>query len=197
VSKIILDSFVVVFIFVGLLIVAQEANAYPEFQRYIQVNSGRFVDCSMCHTHPEGPAGSKRGQIGRLDKNELLALAEARLAFQPNTNVENPVLNKFGNLILKTLGKTEILKFRQNPELLGSKMPKESDLDEDGVSDIKEMYLGTHPLDKTHGPPWLLFKSNFKKHAGVILALILAMFTFIYAINLLQRVMGKNEQNAD
>jgi hypothetical protein len=49
-----------------LLASAQPALAYPEFEVWIEKNSGRYVDCAMCHSHPEGPEGVKAGQIRSL-----------------------------------------------------------------------------------------------------------------------------------
>ena len=42
------------------------ALAYPEFEAYVEKVSGMPVNCSLCHTHPDGPEGLNRDEIGSL-----------------------------------------------------------------------------------------------------------------------------------
>jgi len=42
------------------------AMAHPEYLQYFKKESGRPINCSMCHMDPEGPEGIKPDQIGGL-----------------------------------------------------------------------------------------------------------------------------------
>lgn len=141
------------------------AHAYPEFQRYSQQVSGRFVNCAMCHVHPDGPIGLKPGQIGKLTPAELGQLNSARGAFLPGQDVMNPILNEFGNALLKKLGKKRILELRLQPDQLADAYGYESDIDGDGVPDAHEFLQGTDPVDPQNGAPWALFTHNLRRYA--------------------------------
>jgi len=159
------------------------AWAYPEFQIYSEDRSGRSVNCAMCHTHADGPEGLKHGQIGRLTPEELEQLGQARAAFEPGSDVESPVLNEFGNLILQQLGKREILLLRQDPGALADALGYESDLDGDGIPDAQEYLDGTHPLDPHHGDPWQLFKNNLVRYRFHVFMIVLATALGLYGLN--------------
>ena len=161
-------------VFVLLLISIGSAVAYPEFQRYSKATSGRTVNCAMCHTHSDGPEGLKPGQIGSLNQEELNDLGLARQAFEPGFAGKNPILNEFGNTVLKTVGKNKLTEFKQEPELLTEALTKASDLDGDGIPDFEEFKDGTHPLNSLDGHPWKLFKNNVRKNAFHIAMLLLA-----------------------
>ena len=139
------------------------AAAYPEFEQYIDRTSGRYVNCSMCHTHPEGPEGVKPGQIGSLSPEEMDQLNRARAAFEPGQDIDNPILNRFGDSIIEQLGKTRFLQMRVNPEELAGALSPDSDLDGDSISDVDELRAGTLPLDPRHGDPWRLFLHNLRE----------------------------------
>lgn len=173
-----ISFFILFFIFV----MVSGASAYPEFQRYSKEISKRPINCSMCHMHPDGPEGLKPGQIGSLDEEGLKQLGIARQAFQPGMDVENPILNKFGNLLLKTLGKQKLSELRQKPEFLADSLSKTSDLDSDGITDAQEFKDGTHPLNSLDGLPLKLFKNNFKKNWFHILMMVLATGFGLYGL---------------
>ena len=161
---------------------AGTASAYPEFQRYSKANSGRSVNCAMCHTHSDGPEGLKAGQIGGLNEEGLNQLGLARQAFLPGAGVHNPILNEFGNAILNRLGKNNIAELKQRPERLAEALSKESDLDLDGITDAQEYRDGTHPLNSLDGHPWKLFKNNFAKNWFHIVMIVLATGCGIYGL---------------
>lgn len=150
------------------------AIAYPEYQRYSKAKSGRSINCAMCHAHSDGPDGLKPGQIGSLNQDELNELGLARQAFEPGFAGKNPVLNEFGNSILKSAGKNKLTEFKQRPELIAETLAKTSDLDGDGIPDFEEFEDGTHPLNSLDGHPWKLFKNNVRKNAFHIVMLLLA-----------------------
>lgn len=161
---------------------AGTASAYPEFQRYSKANSGRFVNCAMCHTHSDGPEGLKQGQIGGLSDDDLNQLGLARQAFEPGAGVKSPILNEFGNDILNRLGKNKITEMKERPERLAEALAKDSDLDRDGIPDAEEYRDGTHPLNSLDGHPWKLFKNNFVKNGFHIAMMILATGCGIYGL---------------
>lgn len=163
------------------------AVAYPEYQRYSKAASGRAVNCAMCHTHSDGPDGLKPGQIGSLNEEELNQLGLARQALEPGFAGKSPILNEFGNEVLKTVGKNKLAEFKQKPELLTEALIKTSDLDGDGIPDFEEYEDGTHPLNSLDGHPWKLFKNNVKKNAFHIVMLLLATGFGLFGLsNLLQ-----------
>ena len=160
------------------------AYAYPEFQRYSQQVSGRFVNCAMCHVHPDGPMGLKPGQIGKLSPEELNQLNRARGAFEPGQDVSNPILNDFGNALLKKLGKKKILELRLQPEQLADAYGYDSDIDGDGIADAREFLQGTHPADPEQGNPWALFTHNLQRYAFPhLFLLIVATALGLFGLN--------------
>jgi hypothetical protein len=163
------------------------AGAYPEFQKFVQGRSGRAVNCAMCHTNPDGPDGAGFGQIGSLTPEELARLNRARGAFDPGQDVESPILNRFGNHIVATTGKTRLLELRSRPEELAAALGAESDLDGDGIPDSREYLEGTHPLKKTDGNPWLLFVNNLIRYRFHVVMIVIATALTIYGLaNLLR-----------
>lgn len=171
----------------GALALCGTAHAYPEFEAYVEQVSGMPVNCSMCHTHPDGPEGLKPGQIGSLDQGQLEKLNRARAAFEPGEDVDSPILNAFGERLIEELGKKRFLQLRLEPEELPNAMPGDSDLDGDGVSDMAEYLAGTHPLDPHHGPPWQLFLINLQRKAFHVVMLVLATALGLYGLNNLVR----------
>lgn len=158
------------------------ASAYPEFQAFIVKNSGRAVNCAMCHAHPDGPDGAAPGQIGRLTAAEQERLGRARAAFEPGAPVDSPILNSFGNHILKSLGKKKILELRLSPNQLAEALPKDSDLDNDGIPDYREYLDGTHPVNRHDGRPWLLFKNNFTRNLPSIFLTLTATIAGMWGL---------------
>lgn len=155
-----------------LLAATGPALAYPEFQQFINKTSGRSVNCALCHTHSDGPEGTAPGQIGKLTAAELTELGRARAAFKPGAKPHSPILNAFGNHIIDSIGKTKFLEVRLQPIELPALLPQDSDLDGDGIPDVVELATGTHPLIKSDGRPWLLFKANFAANWGQIVLML-------------------------
>jgi hypothetical protein len=153
----------------AVLAAAATAHAYPEFQQYIVKSTGRPVNCAMCHMHPDGPEGAAPGQIGHLTLAQQAELGRARAAFEPGAKPNNPLLNAFGNHIINSIGKKKFLEVRLSPGQLAGLLPKDSDLDSDGIPDAVELAMGTHPLIKSDGDPWMLFKAGLRGNLTQIL----------------------------
>ena len=165
------------------LAIAGTAHAYPEFQKYVSLKSGRTVNCAMCHMHSDGPEGAAPGQIGHLTPPEQAELGRARAAFEPHANIKNPILNAFGNHIINSIGKKQFLELRVTPAELANKLPKDSDLDGDGITDVDEYLSGTHPLIKSDGRPWLLFKANLAANLGQIVLMLAASVLGLWGLH--------------
>lgn len=148
----------------GQLLCVNAAQAYPEFQTYSEKKSGRTVDCAMCHTNANGPVGDEDGQIGKLTAEELSMLNQARRNLDGTMEVSNPILNKFGNQIVKSLGMKKVLELKSSPEQLAASLGNTSDLDDDSISDGREFEQGTDPLNTDHGDPLSLFLHNLDKY---------------------------------
>lgn len=174
-------------------------HAYPEFEVWVEESSGRFVNCALCHTHPDGPEGVKPGQIQSLDAGALERLNRARAAFEPVNEADSPILNEFGNLILRRLGKRRFLEIRAiDPGLLAEELGFDSDLDGDGIPDAIEYLDGTHPLDPRHGAPLKLFTRNLARHWFEILMIALATLCGLYGLgHLLEWASGRAEEAAE
>lgn len=182
---------------VAAIALAAAAAAYPEFQVWSQANSGRNVNCSMCHAHPDGPEGLKPGQIGALNAAQLKALNDSRLAFEPGTEVQSPILNDFGDSIVQRLGRREFISLRLHPGQLAAKLDPASDLDNDGIPDEREYREGTHPLNPSSGSPWLLLKANLFRQKFHIAMILLATIFGLYGIhNLLNGLAGRAQAAA-
>lgn len=167
-SKIMIKSVALVatvFVMAG----AARVQAYPEFQQHIVKTTARPVNCALCHSHADGPEGAAPGQIGRLTQQQQTELGRARAAFEPGAKPANPLLNVFGNHLINSIGKRRFLEVRMAPAQLPALLPKDSDLDGDGVTDATELAMGTHPLLKSDGDPSLLFKANFRANLTEIL----------------------------
>lgn len=172
-------------------------QGYPEFQAYSQKNSGMGVSCAMCHVSPDGPEGAGHGQIGGLSKEEMQKLSEARGAFEPGAIVESPILNAFGNEMVRQLGKKKLIELKAKPEQLGVALDPAGDMDDDGVPDAREYNEGTHPLHKTSGNPWLLFWHNLKRHPFPLTMVILATALMLYGLKNLHMALEIRNRESD
>jgi hypothetical protein len=166
----------------ALFTATASVRAYPEFQQFIVKQSGRKVNCALCHAHADGPEGTAPGQIGHLTAAEQAQLVRARGAFEPGQKVNSPILNGFGNQIINSLGKRRFLEMRLAPGQLAEALPKDSDLDGDGIPDAQEYLAGTHPLLKSDGQPWLLFRANFAQNSGQIVVTLLATILGLWGL---------------
>ena len=176
-------SFAKISLGLAALAVAAAAHAYPEFQQNIVKTTGRAVNCAFCHTHADGPEGAAPGQIGHLTLAEQAELGRARAAFEPNAKPANPILNAFGNHIINSIGKKKFLELKLAPAQLAGALPKDSDLDADGIPDAIELAMGTHPLLKSDGDPWLLFKANFRSNLVEIILAFAASVIGLWGIS--------------
>ncbi len=167
----------------ALALTAMTAHAYPEFERFVVKHSGRKINCALCHMHGDGPEGTAPGQIGRLTPAEQERLGRARAAFLPGQKLENPILNKFGNHIMECIGKRKFLELKLAPEKLSQVLPQNSDLDGDGIPDVREYLDGTHPLKANDGRPWLLFKSNLSKNLTQVALTLAATIAGLWGLS--------------
>lgn len=175
---------VILAILSAALAAAPAAHAYPEFEAWVEQHSGRYVNCALCHANPDGPEGTKPGQIRSLDSEELNRLNRARAAFEPGQKIDSPILNEFGDHIIETLGKRRFLEIRTtDPGKLADALGYESDLDGDGIPDATEYLEGTHPLDPRHGAPLRLFWHNLTEDWLDILMIALATVFGLYGLN--------------
>jgi len=165
------------------IIAATHVQAYSEFQKFVTANSGRPVNCAMCHANHDGPEGTAPGQIGRLTPAEQAELGRARAALEPGANINSPILNAFGNHIVNSLGKKKVLELRVAPAELAKLLPADGDLDGDGIPDAQEYLAGTNPLDKNDGDPWRLFQNNLKRNFTQILLTLAATVAGLYSLN--------------
>lgn len=163
-----------IFLVYWLSWLAPPIDAYPQFQTFAEKHSHKVSDCSMCHANSSGPTGDEPGQVGGLTAQELERLSKARAAMEPGQDVDNPILNEFGNRIIKTLGRKKFLELIATPEGLAPALGTKSDLDGDGIPDATEYLDGTDPLNKSHGEPLRLFLTNLNRYKVYIVLLILA-----------------------
>ena len=176
-----------VFALILFFMFAANVFAYPDFQAFIKKNSGRSVDCAFCHANSNGPEGNGPGQIGSLAPEEFKRLNFARGAFDPGRNVNSPILNAFGNRVIRELGKKKFMEIKNHPADLAKALDSRVDLDGDGIPDAQEFLDGTHPLKNTDGDPSKLFLANFEKNRTQIILLLFATLFTLYGLNNLLR----------
>lgn len=159
------------------LTLVTDANAYPEFQQFVEKHSGKSVNCALCHSNGNGPVGKESGQIGGLNEKEIQTLNSARTALEPNMlKADSPILNKFGNSIIRSIGKKKFLENRSYPEKLAEQIDKKTDTDEDGIPDAEEYLDGTDPTNNAHGDPLKLLLVNFNRYKSHLLLAGFAVF---------------------
>jgi hypothetical protein len=166
---------------VGIL-ACQAAWSYPEFQEFAEKNSGRTVNCAMCHISPNGPSGDQAGQIGGLDDKQMARLNQARAALQPGQEVDSPILNEFGNHIIKAIGKSKFLEYKKDPGQLIGALGTASDLDNDGIPDSTEFADGTDALDGHHGDPGKLFLINLLRYKLDLIMALISVATVVFGL---------------
>lgn len=158
------------------------ASAYPEFQQFVEKNSHRTVNCAMCHINENGPVGNGEGQIGSFSADEMKQLNKARAALLPGQDVDSPILNQFGNEIIKAIGKKEFVALKAEPAKLAERLGDKSDLDGDGISDAREYLDGTDPLNQFHGDPGKLFWINLGRYKMHVCLAVVAVFAINYGL---------------
>ena len=157
------------------------ALAHPEYLQYFKKESGRPINCSMCHKDSEGPEGSKPDQIGGLNKEEKILLELARKA-KPGDNITNPILNPFGNEILNTIGHDKLVELEKDPGEIPGLLSKTSDLDHNGIPDYQKLLDGTDPLNPNDGLPWKLFIIKFGRNWFQIMMTVLATISGVFGL---------------
>lgn len=162
-------------------------GAYPEYHAFIVKHSGRPINCALCHRHPDGPDGAAPGQLGRLTPEAQERLGRARSAFEPGVKVDSPILNAFGNHMVQALGRKQLMELKLAPEQLAERLPADSDLDADGIPDVRELLDGTHPLNRNDGHPWLLFRHNFMQNLTPIALTLAATAAGLWGLSHLLR----------
>ncbi len=165
-----------------LLFTALPAFSYPEYQAFAEKHSGRTVDCAMCHVNAAGPVGNGSGQVSTLNEEQMRRLGRARAAMEPGVEIDSPILNKFGNQIIKAIGRKKFMEVKGNPEELAKLLGDKSDLDDDGIPDSQEYLDGTHPLNKLHGDPVKLFWINLNRYKVHVILTLIAVFAIEYGI---------------
>jgi hypothetical protein len=140
--------------------VGQAAHAFPPFERWISQKAGFQTDCAYCHVNPAGPSGHGVGQEGRLDERQKQHLHSA----------DSPILNSFGQHLLKTLSYDKVVSSVSDPGSLAVQM-KGYDLDGDGVSDGEEMEHGTLAYDPLSAPPALVWMERLKQNWSFVVTL--------------------------
>ena len=159
--------------------------AYPEYQQYLESQlhrTKRTANCAMCHVHENGPVGNEPGQIGALSDEQMKRLSRARQAVEPGADVDSPILNQFGNEIIKELGKKRFVELRAEPAKLGKELSDKSDLDGDGIVDREEYMDVTDPLNQFHGDWAKLLFVNLDRNKHHIALAVVAIMTINYGL---------------
>src|SRR6185369_5526954 len=174
------------------------AVSFPQFQQYCEKHSGRPVNCFMCHMNDDGPTGDGEGQIGSLKPEDLERLNKTRAQTEPGSEIDNPILNKFGNQILHKLGMKKVLELTNDPSKLPEALGKESDLDNDGIPDGQEFADGTDALNKFNGDPWKLMVINANRYKfQIILASKAVLFLDYGLAHLIKGIPVKLDKKED
>jgi len=171
------------FLSLGLItfFLISNALAHPEYLQYFKKESGRPINCAMCHKDPEGPEGVKPDQIGGLSKEDKKLLELARKA-KPGDNIINPILNPFGNEILNTIGHDKLVELEKDPGAIPGLLSRTSDLDHNGIPDYQKLLNGTDPLNPNDGLPWKLFIINFGRNWFQIMMTVLATISGVFGL---------------
>lgn len=175
------------------------ASAYPEYQSFIEKHSGKSVNCAVCHANGNGPVGKEEGQIGSLSEKDMQVLNSARAAIEPGMLKEDsPILNRFGNSIIRAIGKKKFVELRSDPIKLADALGNKSDLDEDGIPDSQEFLDGTDPLNKLHGDPLKLLCINFDRYKFHLALAALAVFLLDWGfVHLIRGFYLRGKSNPD
>ena len=168
-------------ILVFLCMNMSNAFAFNEFQSFIEQKSKKQLNCAYCHLHTNGPEGNGAGQLGSLSEEEKQLTAYNQFLKANKEFVNSPILNEFGNYLVKQLGYETIAEAEADPNIIVEKL-KDFDLDKDGISDSEEFLDGTLPNDSLDGNPFKLFINNTKKKCFEICFQILALVLLIISL---------------
>lgn len=163
-----------------IIFINPSAIAFNDFQVYIEQKSKKQLNCAYCHKNPSGPEGNEPGQRDSLSEEQKQLTAYNQFLNTNKESVNSPILNKFGNYLVKNLGYESIVSAQNDPNTIVEKL-KNSDLDQDGIKDSQELLDGTLPGDPLDGNPFKLFTSNLKRHSIEIcfqaITILLLMFS--------------------
>jgi hypothetical protein len=147
----------------------------------------------MCHISPSGPSGSGFGQISGLGPAEKKLLEEAREAEGPGHDVKSPILNAFGNSLVKELGGNQINDLTTEPEKLATAYGFKHDVDNDGIPDAREYLDGTDPTSSQSGRPWPLFQNILRRNWLAVLVMAAGTFLITFGLKNLFRYYEASE----
>lgn len=168
-------------IIVCFLLSINNVFAFNEFQTFIEQKSKKQLNCAYCHSHPNGPEGNEEGQLGVLNEDKKKLTAYNQFLQSNKDFTDSPILNEFGNYLVKQLGYETIVNAQNEPDILTNKL-QNSDLDMDGISDSQELLDGTLPNDSLDGDPFKLFISNLKKKWTGITFQVITIFLLILSL---------------
>ena len=167
--------------FLVIFFIPLNAFAFNEFQTYIEQKSKKQLNCAYCHNHVNGPEGNEPGQLGSLNDEQKQLTTYNQFLGANKELVDSPILNEFGNYLVKKLGYEEIINAQEEPNKLVDKL-KDFDLDQDGIKDSEELLDGTLPNDPLDGNPFKLFKNNLKKKRIEICFQVVAIVLLIISL---------------
>ncbi len=155
--------------------------AFSEFQTYIEQKSKKQLNCAYCHSHVNGPNGNEAGQLGLLSEEQKQLTAYNQFLQGNKELVNSPILNEFGNYLVKKLDYDTIVKAQDDPNKIVEGL-KDSDLDRDGINDSEEVLDGTLPNDPLDGNPFKLLLNNIKKNCVGICFQAIAILLLIISL---------------
>ena len=161
-----------------------QAFAFNEFQTYIEQKSKKQLNCAYCHSHVNGPNGNEAGQLGSLSEEQKQLTSYNQFLQGSKELADSPILNEFGNYLVKKLGYDTIVKAQDDLNKIVEGL-RGSDLDCDGINDSEEVLDGTLPNDPLDGSPVKLLINNLKKkwveiifQITMVLLLIVSLLRF-------------------
>ena len=188
--------FLSVLILLGSL-AASRVGAFPQFQAFSQQHSGRPVNCGMCHMNPDGPSGSAPNQLGSLTPEEMQRVNLSRGAREPGQNIDNPILNAFGNHIIEAIGSRKLYELRGDPAGLATALANVGDIDGDGISDADEFLDGTDPLNRFHGDPGKLLLINLRRNWGQVTLAVVFIGLILFGLSSLAKGIAAKDDLLD
>ena len=164
-----------------LLFSINNVFAFNEFQTYIEQKSKKQLNCAYCHIHVNGPNGNEAGQLDSLSEEQKQLTAYNQFLQGNKGLVNSPILNEFGNYLVKKLGYEEVINAQEDPNKLVDNL-KDSDLDQDGINDSEELLDGTLPNDPLDGNSFKLFLNNLRKNLAEICFQVIAIVLLIISL---------------